>query len=75
MFIPRDILARRDYGRTGSTPYQCSLCGLVLLDHHGSKQHMAKHWPDARSESVYPLRTLLPGGIGITSSDLSYHPA
>ena len=59
MFIPRDIFARRDYGRTGSTPYQCSLCGLVLLSHHGSKQHMPKHWPDARSEAVYPLRTLL----------------
>ena len=61
MFISRDIFARREYGRTGSTPYQCSLCGHVLLNHHGSKQRMAKHYPDARSEGVYPLRTLLPG--------------
>lgn len=64
MFIPSDIFARRDYGRTGSTPYECMYCGLVFLSYDGCVQHIAKHRSDASpSGLVYcnPYQPLLPG--------------
>ena len=61
IYIPRDIFARRDSGRTGSTAYECLHCGLISLSSHGSKQHIVEHHPRVRPTSVHPPRGFLPG--------------
>lgn len=61
MFIPSDIFTRRDYGRTGSIPYECMFCGLVFLSDKGCVQHLAKHHGHAGWSHWQPLRPLLPG--------------
>lgn len=43
MFIPSDIFARRNYGRTGSIPYECIYCGLTFLSVDGCMRHVVKH--------------------------------
>ena len=60
MFIPSDIFARRDYGRTGSIPYECMFCGLVFLSHEGCVRHVAKHHSRADPAFQHPSRPLLP---------------
>ena len=69
MCIPSDIFARRDYGRTGSTPFECTLCGLDFLSDYGCLQHINKRHHRRRYNSdtprdnrqfLRPRRPLLP---------------
>ena len=66
MCIPSDIFVRRDYGRTGSTPFECTGCGLVFLSDHGCVQHIKKRHPCfanidcSNRQYVRPRRPLLP---------------
>ncbi len=58
MFITSDTFARN--GRKGSRPYECLICGLVLLGEKGCQQHLARFHrsPEFRVKQV--LRPLLP---------------
>lgn len=58
--IPSDIFTRRDYRRTGSTPWQCSYCGLMFLSDFGCKQHLAKYH---RLQISFPFRSRGPHGL------------
>lgn len=60
MFIPSDIFARRNYGRTSSMPYECLFCGLIFLSSKGCVQHVAKHHRRANPVYQEPVRPLLP---------------
>ena len=54
ILIPSDIFVRRDYGRTGSIPYECSLCGLVFLSKEGCWRHISKY-QDILNKGCYNL--------------------
>ena len=63
MFIPSDIFARRDYGRQGSTPYECGICGFVSLSSSGCEKHIQAHDRGidiVNSATLRPIRPLLP---------------
>lgn len=61
MFIPSDTFVRRDYGRTGSIPYECKLCGLVFLSPYGCAKHGITHHSCVEVAAHRLLDTLLPG--------------
>ena len=60
IFIPSDIFARRDYGRTGSTPYECLYCGLGFLSEQGCRQHISKYHGRVCSHCRFPAHLRLP---------------